>query len=148
MGYYLWILEFFLFKLYSNKLITNAKASNFNENINAGCDFCTLNLILPAAKETYSHLFWDCPVSQALLQKCLRDCLVIDATVSKNFFFTGTDTGEIFNPIKQRIFLTFFDIIKFVIWETKWQKKKFNNAECSSRFNFYIRSHLTANQKI
>jgi hypothetical protein len=140
-------IRMFLFKLYSNKLITNAKASHFNENINAGCDFCTLNLILPAAKETYSHLFWDCPISQTLINKCMRDFLAGRA-VTKKFFFTGTNADTLEpNPIEQRIYLTIFDIIRFVIWETKWQKKKFNTAECASRFSFYIRSHLIANKK-
>jgi hypothetical protein len=140
-------IRMFLFKWYSNKLITNAKASHFNENINAGCDFCTLNLILPAPKETYSHLFWDCSVSQTLITKCMGDFLAGRA-VSKNFFFTGTDADTLEpSPIEQRTYLTIFDIIRFVIWETKWQKKKFNTSEFASRFGFYIRSHLIADKK-
>jgi hypothetical protein len=68
--------------------------------------------------------------------------------VTKKFFFTGTDADTLEpNPIEQRIYLTIFDIIRFVIWETKWQKKKFNTAECASRFSFYIRSHLIADKK-
>jgi hypothetical protein len=64
--------------------------------------------------------------------------------IKKIFVFTGTDADTIQpNPIEQRTYLTIFDIIRFVIWETKWQKKKFNTSEFASRFGFYIQSHLT-----
>jgi hypothetical protein len=66
----------------------------------------------------------------------------------KKFFFTGTDADTLEpSPIEQRTYLTIFDIIRFVIWETKWQKKKFNTSEFASRFGFYIRSHLIADKK-
>jgi zinc-binding in reverse transcriptase len=109
----------FLFKLYNNRLKTNARASKFNQSINAGCTFCELKSNLPACKETIAHLFWDCTATNEAVTHALTYFLNFD--VNKTEFFTG-EIAAPSNKIKSCI-LSLFNVMQFITWEFKWQKK-------------------------
>jgi hypothetical protein len=57
----------FMFKYYNNLLGLNSRVAHFNQEVNAGCTFCTERKVLPAEKETMVHLFYYCPSVQCLI---------------------------------------------------------------------------------
>jgi hypothetical protein len=52
----------FLFKFLTNRLSTGARIGHFNNNIDESCFHCRLEKKFPAPRETFSHMFFDCPV--------------------------------------------------------------------------------------
>jgi hypothetical protein len=62
-------LRVFLFKYYNNILGLNSRVSHFNPDINGACTFCSIAGFLPAPKESFIHLFYDC----AVVNKVLND---------------------------------------------------------------------------
>ena len=52
----------FLFKFNTGTLYTNAMISNFDVDQDPACSRCTGGQVLPAPKETLSHIFFDCPM--------------------------------------------------------------------------------------
>jgi hypothetical protein len=137
----------FLFKFYSNKLNLNARATHFNLETNAGCDFCILNNILPAPKETAAHLFWDCTVSKKFIDTVHDKYLGPPHSLTKQKFFTGTDVITENSTDTIRAQLIIFDIIKYVLWETKWQKTKLNLSVAVNRFDFLLKTVLGTGKK-
>jgi hypothetical protein len=66
----------FSLKFYNNILGINSRVTHFNPGVDAGCTFCVLGKILPAPKETMSHLFFDCPTTER-----------VEFTVPKKYYF-------------------------------------------------------------
>jgi hypothetical protein len=52
----------FLFKYHNNLLGTGSRVSHFNPLADVACVFCTKNHIFPAPLESFSHVFFDCPI--------------------------------------------------------------------------------------
>jgi hypothetical protein len=109
----------FLFKLYNNRLKVNSRACKFNQAINAGCTFCEMRLNLPVCKETVSHLFWDCATTNESVNYALNYFLSFNVT--KIQFFTGEITTN--NNLLKTGILSLFNVMQYVTWEFKWQKK-------------------------
>jgi hypothetical protein len=137
----------FLFKLYSNRLMVNSRASHFNTNINAGCDQCVRAGTLPPPSETVTHLFWDCPTSQKLIKYTGDRILNPGKIISNELFFTGTDRNQPQNE-QSKVILIFFDIVRYVIWENKWQKSKISDYLSHERILFLWGSVLRACKKL
>jgi hypothetical protein len=57
----------FIFKFCNNLLGLNSRVHHFNHLVAEGCTFCSVNKLLPVPRETFSHLFFDCPESSATL---------------------------------------------------------------------------------
>ena len=51
------------FKFLNNKLFLNANIAHFDEQADPACTFCKATRMLPAEKETYKHLFYNCTVT-------------------------------------------------------------------------------------
>jgi hypothetical protein len=132
----------FLRKLYGNKLMVNARASHFRAETSPECTFCIIKKNLPAPKETIEHLFWYCPdVNSSIAASAEK---IINGPVGKDFFFTGIGGNDKFCKAA----IIFFDIVKYVIWEHKCQKKKPTKSNCEYRIKFLWESALFSNKKI
>jgi hypothetical protein len=132
----------FLRKLYGNKLMINARASHFRAETSPECTFCIIKKNLPAPKETIEHLFWYCPDVNSSISASIEK--TINGPVGKDFFFTGSVDNN--NFCKAAII--YFDIVKYVIWELKCQKKIPTKSNCEYRIKFLWESALFSNKKI
>jgi hypothetical protein len=112
----------FLFKFYANTLKINSRVANFNPDINQACDFCIIKKNLPAPKESIQHFFWDCEISNRLLQYAINEIFGPNFA-TKDFFFTGRNADPVIRQSKINLNLTILDIMKYVLWEFKWAKK-------------------------
>jgi hypothetical protein len=137
----------FLVKFYSNRLNLNARATHFNLETNAGCNFCTLHYILPAPKETAAHFFWDCTVSKKFIGTVHDTYFGLHPPLTKQKFFTGTEeiVENSLDPVRANLII--FDIIKYVLWEAKWLKTKLNLSVAVNRFDFLLRTVLSTGKK-
>jgi hypothetical protein len=59
-----------MFKYVHNLLGVNARVAKFNNNVNASCSPCTLERKIPAPQESFSHLFYECSVTDKIRLKC------------------------------------------------------------------------------
>ncbi len=127
--YYTSNIRVFLFKYYNNILGINSRVAHFNPDINGACTFCSLAFNLPAPKESFVHLFYDCAIVNSLIRNVwgtfIRD-LEIDKTV---FFLANYSDNENYN----RYLGTVLDILRFHIWQAKLEKKNSYNTESNSR---------------
>ncbi len=81
----------FIFKYYNNMLGLNSRVAHFNREVNASCTFCTDRKVLPADKETMTHLFFHCPSVQGLITEFSRKYLR-DIELETAMFFTSEAT--------------------------------------------------------
>jgi hypothetical protein len=61
------VLREFVFKLRNNILGLNTRVSHFNNNVNRGCTFCSINGDAAPPDEDFSHLFFACRITNNLL---------------------------------------------------------------------------------
>jgi hypothetical protein len=116
------IREFF-FKFKNNMLGLNVRVAHFNNEIAQACTFCTISNIAVIPDETFVHLFFDCPITKAIVKDFCANYLNIDRDnegAMKNFLFTGTIAG-----LKtQNFFLSTVSIVfNYEIWRAKLRKK-------------------------
>jgi zinc-binding in reverse transcriptase len=137
----------FLFKFYANTLKTNSRSANFNPEINQACDFCIIKKNLPAPKESIQHLFWDCEISNRLLQYAINEIFGL-TPATKNFFFTGWNADPVIRQSNINLNLTIFDIMKYVLWEFKWSKKVPDNLSFSYRIKYFLNLAFNCNKKL
>jgi hypothetical protein len=63
---YLVVLREFVFKLRNNILGLNTRVSHFNNNVNRGCTFCSINGDAAPPDEDFLHLFFTCRITNNL----------------------------------------------------------------------------------
>jgi hypothetical protein len=108
----------FLFKYYNNILGLNSRVSHFNADINEACTFCNIAGPLPAPKETFSHLFYDCAVVNKVLNE-IWSLYVHNLALTKNIFFLANyNENEKYNCALS----CFLDVVRFHIWQAKLNK--------------------------
>jgi len=59
----------FIFKFLNNQLPLNTRLSHYAEGVERGCSLCYASKLLPAAEETFCHLFFDCTVTGSILAR-------------------------------------------------------------------------------
>jgi hypothetical protein len=120
----------FIFKYSHNMLSVNSRLSHYGNNINESCTLCSMNGALPVPRETFLHLFLDCPVVEELHNKLSEDFwpgLMLDnLAVKKNLWLFGTGTG--FNNLFVQVTI---GTVQQYIWECKVKKHpiSFNSAK-------------------
>jgi hypothetical protein len=108
----------FLFKYYNNILGLNSRVSHFNADINEACTFCNIAGPLPAPKETFRHLFYDCAVVNKVLNE-IWSLYVHNLALTKNIFFLSNyNEKEKYNCVLN----CFLDVVRFHIWQAKLNK--------------------------
>jgi hypothetical protein len=115
----------FIYKFRNNILGINTRVSHFVNNISRTCTFCVIANARNAVDETFSHLFYDCPITnkaiKSFFQKFMFDYGPLMEQDLKKFIFTGTNAVS--NKI-DNVFISALSVsICFYVWECKLQKK-------------------------
>jgi exonuclease III len=114
-------LRSFIFKERNNSLPLNNRTANFLQNINEACSFCRIINPETRQRESFSHLFFDCPVTRTVLNGFLRISQIRiqgnDPNL-KNVFWYGIRNGTL-----DKDFLIIFEVFRFCIWKSKTRKK-------------------------
>jgi len=114
-------LRSFLFKERNNSLPLNNRTANFLQNINDTCSFCRIINPETRQRESFNHLFLDCPVTRTVLNGFLRLSQIRiqgnDPNL-KNSYWYGIGNGTLDKDI-----LIIFEVFRFCIWKAKTRKK-------------------------
>jgi hypothetical protein len=100
--------------------------ANFVANHNAECTFCQIDGVRPVARESFGHLFFDCPYSNNLISVCndrLFGNKFMSDTEKKRFFYYGLFTK---NGSEGRTLFsgTFGLLFAYSIWDCRLVRKK------------------------
>ncbi len=126
----------FIFKYYNNILGINSRVAHFNREVDASCTFCTLCNNLPAPKETIAHVFYHCPTINDILVKFYAKYLH-GITLEQNSFFLSNASEYEFENKPLNIVL---DLIRYVIWQNKLNKKVPNFNLLETELHYLIGS--------
>ena len=111
----------FIFKFHNNKLGLNSRTFHFGGD-NPGCTFCSLRKANPLPRESFCHLFFDCPPVQeahATIDEIIFGCQNSDTDAAKKLRWSGFDMGSQKNIFKILAYLN----IQYQIWVCKLKKK-------------------------
>jgi hypothetical protein len=110
----------FAFKYYNNTLGLNSRVCHYNREVDGGCTFCKLGKMLPAPKETISHIMYDCPFIYDKVKQAIAK--IFDMEIDKSAFFSAKIKNDI-TDLEFECTRTIFDIIRYTIWEYKLQNR-------------------------
>jgi hypothetical protein len=111
----------FLFKERNNCLGLNGRVAHFLADVTDKCCQCRILNPDTANKETFNHLFLDCPVTRAALNGFLRlagNIIQGNNPDLKNIYWHGILGGE----LNKNLGLT-FSLFRFCIWKFKLRKR-------------------------
>ena len=77
----------FLLKYYHNLLGTGNRVFHFNEEAEVCCIFCSKNGLLPAPIESFSHVFYDCPIINRIIVQYIEKYFTIN--IDRTMYFNG-----------------------------------------------------------
>jgi hypothetical protein len=127
----------FVFKFNNNLLALNSRVSHFNRFVSEECTFCVINRLAPAPRESFSHLFFDCPESNSTLtkfeEKYLNDMSLNSEEKRRQFWFLGANPNNLNS--KNKFLQMTASVILLYIWDCKLWKVKQSFAGC---LNFYF----------
>jgi exonuclease III len=137
----------FTYKFRNNILGINSRVHHFNRQVSEGCTFCQINNSLPVPRETFLHLFFDCPETQKTLLafegKYLSDIDLSSLALRKKFWFFGMVKEN--NHMTTKCFFQLVTItIMFYVWNCKLKKIVQSFASCKNFF-FY---HMDLSKKV
>jgi exonuclease III len=140
----------FIFKFQNNLLGLNTRVHNFNRLISEECTFCMLKNIRPVQRESFLHLFFDCPETNQILlgieASILSDLHLNTGTEKKTFWFWGKSPLDICKDGK--IFLQLTSILfMFYVWECKLKKSALSVMSAKNFYFFYMDTFLKVCQK-
>jgi hypothetical protein len=83
----------FGFKFFNNTLGINSRVAHFNNNVSEDCTFCRVSGLLPAPRESFIHLFYECTKTKVLIDYLLAtwfaDLNFTSDLEKRNFIFLG-----------------------------------------------------------
>ena len=133
----------FLFKFYSNILGTGNRVIHINPDGDVSCNFCKINLQLPAPIETPLHIFFHCPSVNRVIAQFFTKFFTVEITPS--IYFSGTlDTNENNNTAIALI----FDVIRYTIWQIRLLKKNISYFTFEHEVSELLNTITRANKKI
>ena len=109
----------FLFKYYNNILGLNSRVAKFNNTVDTSCTFCNLAKCFPAPKESFAHIFYDCPVTNRIITKFCNKYFTSGLPEKEIYFAVSLSENERHNRAVQLV----LDLLRYNIWEFKLQKK-------------------------
>jgi hypothetical protein len=130
MNFYPTPLRDFIFKFRFNILGLNTRVAHFNQNVNRACTFCAAlpdpgpaRVPNPPAlppDESFSHLFFDCPIINRVLMTFNTEFLNnLDALSLEKFVFTGILPNT---QTPNRFLMIIASAINYYTWQCKLQK--------------------------
>jgi exonuclease III len=130
----------FLFKFINNLLGLNSRVHHFNRLVNEACTFCSISNRIPAPRETFSHIFFDCPETDQTLKRFEAKYLVnlnLDTEVKRRmFWFLGLKSGQVIE--NNRFLQISAGTIMFYVWDCKLRKSKQSFAGCLNFYFFHL----------
>jgi hypothetical protein len=101
------------------RLSTGARIGHFNINIDESCFHCRLEKKFPAPRETFSHIFFDCPVVsnlQKMANRVLWPELNQNRCTEKSFWMCGLQRSENPPPPRNMFLQTAICLFNYFIW--------------------------------
>jgi hypothetical protein len=133
----------FLFKYYNNILGINSRVAHFNPDIDCACTFCSLAGHLPAPKETFVHLFFDCTVTNNVVNR-IWETYIQGVEINKIIYFLANHSE---NEIHNGFLGLFLDILRFHIWQAKLEKKIPSMTKITAELQYSFETILKAGGK-
>jgi hypothetical protein len=112
-------LRVFLLKYYNNILGLGNRIAHFVQNAESRCTFCLLSNRPDPVSESFEHIFYSCPSTQAILKKFFETFLTPRLSVEN--YFTGS--GTVGNEKENVPFSLTLDILRYFIWQCKLNKR-------------------------
>ncbi len=137
-------LRIFLLKYYNNILGLGNRIAHFVPNAENRCTFCILRNLPDPVLESFEHLFFSCPVTQDVIKKFFQKYIVNELTAE--LYFTGS--GLIGNEKENVPFSLSLDILRYVIWQCKLNKRVPTLSHVSEEVNYLINIVRTSNKEI
>jgi len=111
----------FIFKERNNCLRLNNRVANFRQNVSDKCCFCRIINPDTGTRESFSHLFLECPVTRVALNGFLRlsgNILQGNNPEIKNILWYGILNGNL-----DKDAALVMALFKFCIWKSKLRKR-------------------------
>ena len=109
----------FLYKFYNNILGTGNRVIHFNPDAVVHCNFCHREGLNPSPLETFTHVFYDCPVVYDCIKRIYDKYIQVELV--QQTYFSGEFNVE--NKERKAINL-FLHILRYNIWQLRLQKRK------------------------
>jgi hypothetical protein len=146
----MWTLNFFpsdiktfLFKLYHNILGLNSRVHHINGDRDPSCTFCCKAKNLPAERETFQHLFWDCPSVNTIIIKFFEVFFRDGVEPTKEYFLYGTAPGQRYNNAVAVVCA----VLKYTLWVIKLKKKLPVWTYVKCEFQYHLNTILGVSRK-
>jgi hypothetical protein len=110
----------FIFKCHNNLLKTGDRLSHILTNYNDSCFLCRNLVSSTEWRETFRHIFWDCPVTSNILKRFNAHFKIIptDNTTKFNKLYWFGDR----NDQLDKCALLLYDIFRYQLWCMKQRK--------------------------
>jgi exonuclease III len=140
----------FIFKFVSNTLNVNARLANFVDQADASCTFCKMEGFLPVERESFAHLFFECPITASLhnkvLEKYCPNLRFNNETERRALWLLGVLIPA---EINFNLFLqVLIGSVNFYIWESKIKKCKPSWSSCETFCQIKIEDMLKISKKL
>jgi len=109
----------FLFKLHSNILGINSAVAHFIRGHSENCTFCDLIENPDPIRENYLHLFYQCEVSEQIVNGVFSHYQSINTIVTRQDLFVKFNTGNIW---KDEVFFIVSKLVLKYLWDCKVRK--------------------------
>ena len=107
----------FLLKYYNNILGTGNRVVHIDPTKDPSCNFCSQNLNLPAPVESFSHIFFDCPSVNRIIQN-FRTKFLVPEFGRTEFFENNFDL----DVKKNNVVVMVLNCLRYAIWQIKLNK--------------------------
>jgi len=133
----------FIFKYYNNTLGTGNRTAHFVRDRDPSCNFCVQNKNLPAPLETFTHVFFDCPLVYGVIDRFFDKYVTVPPDRS-NYF-----TGNFSDTERYNIGLsTVLDALRYSIWQLRLVKSRISFFTVELETFNVIKSLTDANKKL
>ncbi len=85
--------------------------------INSNCSFCRIIDCNSNSRESFVHLFRNCPITSVLITKLAN---ITELCPEKNLYWYGIDSGTGEQNIEK---LVLFEVFRFLLWKSKKGKR-------------------------
>jgi hypothetical protein len=131
----------FVFKTRYNLLPLNNRVNAYNDNADPRCSFCRITDPQTQVRESFVHIFLECPITNLLLRDALEFFfeLVLTNDEFRTFYWSGIliDCNRV-----QQILVFFWDIVRYTLFRYKWHRRIPNHIMFRRDVLFYFRTNL------
>jgi exonuclease III len=141
----------FSYKFFNNLLGIKSRIGHFVARVDEGCTFCTLRSMIPTPRETFFHLFFECPETDRTLKgfedRYLSSLNLDNVSARTLFWFFGTipDNLESRDSIFFRLTMI---IVQYYVWDCKLQKRNQSLSSCLDFYFFHMEIVRKVNKKV